>query len=77
MAYAKKLTDEEIEHLVEFAESLGLEAGDFDGEVDDFKSAERAEINNGGLEAQLAYLCDGMGPAEAEEYIRKVREENG
>lgn len=41
-----------------------------DGVVHDLKDDEAARINNGGQEAQIAYLVAVLGEAEAERTIR-------
>ncbi|MGI9951945.1 hypothetical protein V3F56_06220 [Moorellaceae bacterium AZ2] len=45
-----------IEELLYWAKERGITTEDLDGLVHEFKAAEAAEINNGGLESQLQYL---------------------
>lgn len=54
------ITDDRLVHTTRY---------DLDGEVHDAKSAEAAEINNAGLSAQVAYLCAGMTPDEARDWM--------
>jgi len=47
---------ETFDELLAWAEEHGIECSDLDENVHDAKSAEAADINNSGLDAQLEYL---------------------
>lgn len=50
------MTQEEITKLAKWAGRKGLSSPDLDELVHDAKSSEAADINNGGLEEQIAYI---------------------
>ncbi|SMB96844.1 hypothetical protein SAMN00808754_1683 [Thermanaeromonas toyohensis ToBE] len=52
---------ETMEELMCWARECGIKPEDLDELVHEFKAAEAAEINNGGLEAQLEYLVQCCG----------------
>jgi hypothetical protein len=55
--------------------SGGEEPGDdapLDDLVHDLKSREASQINNEGLESQLAYILDRLGPDEAAEEVARI-----
>jgi hypothetical protein len=47
----------------------------FDGLVHDLASSVAAEVNNGGVESQVAYLVEKLGAAEAARSVATVEEE--
>lgn len=65
-----KIQTEGFKRLVEYAISLGFESENLqevlDEEVLDRKCEEGADINNAGLEDQLAYLLSGFDGAPVE-----------
>lgn len=74
---AKEPTAEEwITELCAFVhDELELDDDDeateaLDEAVHDFKSGEAADINNGGLDSQIEYLCEGMSLEDARDYLR-------
>jgi hypothetical protein len=50
--------------------------GFLDDQVHDLKANEAAEINNGGISAQLEYIIDMVGIEEAEEIVQAIIDEN-
>lgn len=60
------------EALASLARALGLEDADLDEAVQDGKLEEASAINNAGLEAQIAYLCDALGPAAVADLLRAL-----
>ena len=54
--------EQRIRDLERLAEARGISSPDLDGYVHDQKASEAADINNGGLPSQLAYLCRAWGP---------------
>lgn len=65
-----------IERLVTRAKELGLQPKDLDGLVHDAFSAPASEINNGGLEQQIAFLVDKHGAADADRMIGEAGAEH-
>ena len=54
--------DEAIRTLTEKADEAGLDAADLDELVHDIASGIAADANNGGLEAQIAFIVSQLGP---------------
>lgn len=55
----------ELRDLLAFARHHGISSDDLDEIVHELVSEQATQINNGGLEAQLSYLLDAIGPAQA------------
>lgn len=60
-----KITPDVLDELEKYAEKLGIKDEDLDEEVHDCKGAEAADINNGGLRAQIEYLLQGAKDVES------------
>jgi hypothetical protein len=60
--------------MVALAEELNVDPRGLDDVVHDLVSNTASEINNGGLEAQIAYLLDEVGEAETAQAIRRAVE---
>jgi hypothetical protein len=60
---------QELDDLLARARQLGARSGDLDEIVHEVVSWRATEINNGGLEAQLRYLFEAIGPAQARELL--------
>lgn len=57
--------DRELRDLLALAWQYGINSDDLDDIVHALVSEQATQINNGGLEAQLNYLIDAIGPAQA------------
>ena len=57
--------DRELRDLLALAQQHGINSDDLDDIVHELISEQATQINNGGLEAQLSYLIDAIGPAQA------------
>jgi hypothetical protein len=57
--------DQELRDLLALARRHGINSDDLDDVVHEVVSEQATQINNGGLEAQLSYLIDAIGPAKA------------
>jgi hypothetical protein len=66
-----------VERLVDKAEAAGLDPEDLDDLVHDLTASVAADVNNGGLEDQIAYLVDGLGAQHAEQQLDALIEERG
>jgi hypothetical protein len=66
----------EIEELLALAQQLGTRCSDLDEIVHEVVSWRATEINNAGLEAQVRYLTESIGPAQARILLQGVTEEN-
>lgn len=62
--------DDRAARLRALAEELQVKDLDLDDFVHDLVSQAGSDINNGGLSAQIAYLLDELGEADAERKIR-------
>lgn len=60
------------QRLVALADELNVDPRRLDDLVHDLISNSASEINNGGLEAQIAYLLDEVGEVETEQAIRSA-----
>lgn len=61
-----------VERLVNKADANGLKAEDLDERVHELAASVAADVNNGGLEGQLAYLVDGLGAQHTEQRIDEL-----
>lgn len=61
-----------VERLVNEADIAGLVAEDLDELVRELASSIAADVNNGGLEDQIAYLVVGLGAQPAERQIDEL-----
>ena len=61
-----------IQTLVAHAQQNHLTESDLDELVDDLKSQEASSINNGGIQEQIAYIIEQLGPTEAMVAIDKL-----
>jgi len=61
-----------VERLVNKADTAGLAAEDLDELVHEFASSVAADVNNGGMEDQIAYLVDGLGAQHTERQIDEL-----
>jgi hypothetical protein len=64
----------DVERLTDKADTAGLEPEDMDETVHDFAASFAADVNNGGLEGQIAYLVDGMGVQQTEKQLDELIE---
>jgi len=60
---------------IELAKELGLESEDFDEEVANLKSEEASAINDRGLEGQIAFIMDELGPDFDKNYLKELAED--
>jgi hypothetical protein len=60
---------QQLADLLAHARQLGARSGDLDEIVHEVVSWRAAEINNGGLEAQLRYLSEAIGPSRTRELL--------
>ena len=67
------LTGALSESIVSFLEANRIEAEHLDGAVDQEKSKQRAEVNNGGLDEQVEYLLE-CGWTEEDIYLAAMEE---
>jgi hypothetical protein len=63
-----------VEKLVNKADTAGLVAEDLDELVHEFAASVASDVNNGGLEDQIAYLVDGLGAQHTERQIDELIE---
>jgi hypothetical protein len=64
-----------VERLLNKADAAGLAAEDFDEIVHELAASVASDVNNGGLEDQIAYLVQGLGADHAEKQLDKLIEE--
>ena len=64
-----------VERLVKKADDAGLEPEELDELVHELTASVAADVNNGGLEDQIACLVDGIGAEHTEHQIDKLIEE--
>jgi hypothetical protein len=57
--------DQDLRDLLALARQHGISPDDLDEIVHEVVSQQATQINNGGLEAQLSYLIDAIGPTQA------------
>ena len=67
-------SQDEIERLVDKADTAGLEPEDLDEIVHEFAASIAADVNNGGLDDQVRYLVDGMGVQQTERQLDNLIE---
>lgn len=67
---------QQLEDLLAHARQVGTRSGDLDEIVHEVVSWRAAEINNGGLEAQLRCLFEAIGPAQTRELLPAGTEGN-
>jgi len=67
-------SDEQIQRLVDKADTAGLEPEDLDEIVHELAASFAADVNNGGLEDQIRYLVDGMGAQHTEKQVKDLIE---
>ena len=65
-----------VERLANKADAAGLAAEDLDEVVHELAASVAADVNNGGLEEQIAYLVDGLGAQHTERQIDELIEEH-
>jgi len=58
-----------VERLANKADTAGLAAEDLDEMVHELAASVAADVNNGGLEEQIAYLVDGLGAQHTERQL--------
>jgi hypothetical protein len=66
----------ELDELLTQARQFGTRSSDLDEIVHEVVSWRATEINNGGLEAQLRYLTEAIGLAQARILLQGATEEN-
>ena len=64
-----------VELLVKKADDAGLEPEELDELVHELTASVAADVNNGGLEDQIACLVDGIGAEHTERQIDELIEE--
>jgi hypothetical protein len=57
--------DRELPDLLALTRQHGISSDDLDDIVHELISEQATQINNGGLEAQLSYLIETIGPTQA------------
>jgi uncharacterized Zn finger protein (UPF0148 family) len=62
----------DVERLVDKAEVAGLQPEDLDDIVHELAASVAADVNNSGLEGQIAYLVDGLGVHQTEQQIDEL-----
>ena len=67
--------DDEVGRLTQKASAAGLEDEDLDETAHELAARIAAEINNGGLEAQIGYLVEHLGPPGAETQLDQLSAE--
>jgi hypothetical protein len=65
---------EQIERLTDKADAAGLQPEDLDDLVHEFAASIASDVNNGGLEDQIAYLVAGLGAQHTERQIDELIE---
>jgi hypothetical protein len=65
MAASSGNREQDLRDLLALARQHGISSDDLDEIVHEVVSKQATQINNGGLEAQLSYLIDAIGPAQA------------
>ena len=63
-----------VDRLADKADAAGLQPDDFEETVHEFAASIAADVNNGGLEDQIAYLVDGFGAQHTERQIDELIE---
>ena len=63
-----------VERLTDKAEAAGLQPEDLDEVVHELAASVASDVNNSGLEAQIAYLVDGLGAQHTERQIDELIE---
>ena len=63
-----------MDRLTEKAETNSLTAEHLDELVHEFAASIAADVNNGGLEGQIAYLVDGLDAQHAERQLEGIIE---
>jgi hypothetical protein len=63
-----------IARLVDKVSAAGLEPEDLDDLVHELAASVAADVNNGGLDEQIAYLIEGMGAEHAEQQLDQLIE---
>ena len=62
----------DLDKLEQLAKDLEITIYELDDIVHEYKSAEASSINNGGMNDQLKYLCNGMTQEQAEKFLRDM-----
>ena len=75
MVQPKADTAAVVNRLATKAESAGLEPEDLDDAVHDLASGFAADVNNDGVEEQLAYLVEGLGVKDTERQLDELIKE--
>jgi hypothetical protein len=57
--------EQDLRDLLALARQHGISSDDLDEIVHEVVSEQATQINNDGLEVQLSYLIDAIGPAQA------------
>jgi hypothetical protein len=63
-----------VERLTNKADVAGLQPEDLDDLVHDLAGSVAADVNNGGVEDQIAYLVDGLGAKHTERQLNELIE---
>ena len=63
---------ESIRNLVDHVQKNHLTEPDLDDFIHELKSQKAASINNGGINEQVKYLIEKLGPTEAKTEIDKL-----
>ncbi len=61
-----------VERLVNKAYAAGMAAEDLDETIHELAASVAADVNNGGLEEQIAYLVDGLGAQHTERQLNEL-----
>ena len=64
-----------VERLADKADSAGLRPEDLDEVIHEMASSVAADVNNSGLEDQVRYLVEWLGPRDAERQLDELVEE--
>ena len=68
--------NELVDMLVDKADAAGLVPEDFDDIIHDLAAGVVADVNNGGLDAQVQYLVEGLGAENAEKELDQLIEKH-
>lgn len=63
------MADVDMQEMVKYAQSLGLESKDLDSEVVSCKAFEADDLNKAGLEAQMKYLFHECSEKQIKSYL--------
>jgi len=65
-----------VDRLTNKADAAGLQPEDFEETVHEFAASIAADVNNGGIVEQIAYLVDGLGVQHTERQLDQLIEEH-